>query len=434
MVMRIKRYEGDEKDLPRIIRRVKRDLGENAVVKTRRYKKGGVLGIGAKNMVEVYAGIEQDLSKGSGTGTTNPQLSNAELLERLLPKSTPANNSHATQTLQSMNVRQNPQPVIYEHPSQGQAMSQAGTATEVETVGNIQFELQNLAREIADIRRSLDAGKSLAGDESEEVKQFPRWLEHLRGKLITSEVTESVIDQMLEETLKAADPEALADFEGTLLAFQKTVTAIIEARGNLKGKQAPRVLTLAGPTGVGKTTTLAKLAATANLLDKERVGLISADTYRIAAIDQLKTFAGILDIPLKVVFSPAELREALADFKAMDRIFIDTAGRSPNHDERMEELRELVAAHEDVECHLVVSATTRPNDMQLICERFRSVNYSRLIFTKIDETSTLGPILSLMYSEGLPASYLTNGQSVPDDIILGDESDLLGLVIRRSMG
>jgi flagellar biosynthesis protein FlhF len=331
-------------------------------------------------------------------------------------------------------VQQNPQPVIYEDPSQAQAMSQAGTATEVEQVGQIQFELQNLAREIADIRRSLDAENSVAGDASEKVKQYPRWLEHLRGKLITSEVTESVIDQMLEETLKAADPEALADFEGTLLAFQKTVSAIIEARGNLKGQQAPRVLTLAGPTGVGKTTTLAKLAATANLLDKERVGLISADTYRIAAIDQLKTFAGILDIPLKVVFSPAELREALAEFKAMDRIFIDTAGRSPNHDERMEELRELVAAHEDVECHLVISATTRPNDMQLICDRFRPVNYSRIIFTKIDETSTLGPVLSLMYSEGLPTSYLTNGQSVPDDIILGDESDLLGLVIRRSMG
>jgi flagellar biosynthesis protein FlhF len=117
----------------------------------------------------------------------------------------------------------------------------------------------------------------------------------------------------------------------------------------------------------------------------------------------------------------------------MDRIFIDTAGRSPTDDDRMEELRELVAAHDDVECHLVVSATTRPKDMRLVCERFRPAEYTRFIFTKIDETVSLGPVLGLMYTEGLPASYLTNGQNVPDDIVLGDETDLTNLVIRRSL-
>jgi flagellar biosynthesis protein FlhF len=99
----------------------------------------------------------------------------------------------------------------------------------------------------------------------------------------------------------------------------------------------------------------------------------------------------------------------------------------------MDELRELIAAHKDIECHLVIAATTRPKDMQLICDRFRQANFSRFIFTKIDETTALGPVLSLMYNEGLPASFLTNGQSVPDDIILGDESDLLSLVLRKSM-
>lgn len=117
----------------------------------------------------------------------------------------------------------------------------------------------------------------------------------------------------------------------------------------------------------------------------------------------------------------------------MDRVFIDTAGRSPKNDERMEELRELVAAHEDLECHLVVSATTRSRDMKLVCDRFRPAEFNRIIFTKIDETDTLGPVLGLMYSEGLPASYLTNGQNVPDDIVLGDETDITNLVLRRSL-
>jgi flagellar biosynthesis protein FlhF len=431
--MRIKRYEGDEKDLPRIIRQVKRDLGENAVVKTRRYKKGGVLGIGAKNMVEIYAGIERDLSTGSRGNSSNAPVSNSELLDRLLPKATPGSNMSSPGTKNN-----NQQPYIYQ-PSdlfhETQQASVAAATTEIESAGQIQFELQKLAREIADIRRSIDGGASPVKTRAgvEKSRQFPRWLDHLKEKLIANEVDEKIADQMLEETLKASDPETLADFEGTLLAFQKTISSTIEARGSLKGAQNPRILALAGPTGVGKTTTLAKLAATSNLLDKERVGLISADTYRIAAIDQLKTFAGILDIPLKVVFSPAELREALDGYRDMDRIYLDTAGRSPNHDERMEELRELIAAHDDIDCHLVIAATTRPKDMQLICDRFRPANYSRFIFTKIDETTALGPVLSMMYTEGLPASYLTNGQSVPDDIILGEESDLLGLVLRKSM-
>jgi len=430
MVMRIKRYEGEEKELPRIIRQVKRDLGENAVVKTRRYKRGGVLGLGGRLMVEVYAGVERDLSAESDKPAS--AISSSELLERLLPRTSNGPTGHGGQ--QGGFILQNGSPVIYQPPGMSPAVSPSASATVTESSSRLETEIQRLAREIAQIRRSLEEGGGAEERRQESEKQkLPRWLEHLREKLVGNEIGEKVAREMLTETLQAAEPEALVDFEATLAAFQRTIAGTIEARGSLKGSQSPRILALAGPTGVGKTTTLAKLAATANLMDKERVGLVSADTYRIAAIDQLRTFAGILDIPLKVVFSPAELREALKEFSDMDRIYIDTAGRSPNNDDRMEELRELVAAHEDVECHLVVSATTRPRDMELVCDRFRPAKFSRFIITKIDETCTLGPALALMYKEGLPASYLTNGQSVPDDIVLGAESDLLSLVIRRSM-
>ncbi|HDS29529.1 MAG TPA: flagellar biosynthesis protein FlhF, partial [Firmicutes bacterium] len=408
MVMRIKRYEAEERELPKIIRQIRRDLGENAVVKTRRFKKGGVLGIGGKSMVEVFAGVDRDLEAEARDMAANPPRSSQALLDRLLPNATTGVNGYGSVSQNGSSV----QPVIYQPPGMSPAISPSPSQTQTATVreDSIQKEIKKLAQEIADIKRTLEEGSQIDSKETQTVEiKYPRWLSHVREKLIENEIDDTVADLMLNETLQNANPEALTDFEATLAAFQRTIAGTIEARGVTKGGQNPRVLALAGPTGVGKTTTLAKLAATANLLDGKKVGLISADTYRIAAIDQLKTFAGILDIPLKVVFSSAELREALKEYSGMDRIFIDTAGRSPNDDDRMEELRELVAAHEDVECHLVVSATTRPKDMKLVCERFRPANYTRFIFTKIDETMSLGPVLSLMYSEGLPASYLTNG-------------------------
>jgi flagellar biosynthesis protein FlhF len=430
MVMRIKRYEAEERELPKIIRQIRRDLGDNAVVKTRRFKKGGMLGLGGKSMVEVFAGVERDLEAEAKDMAANPPHSTQALLDRLLPNAT--NGVSGYGNISGPNGS-NVQPIIYAPPGMSPVVSPSRAQTATVKGVHLQSEIQKLAQEIADIKRTLEEGAQVRQKTEEQAQRYPRWLSHVKEKLLENEVDEKVADVMLTDTLQNANPEALIDFEATLAAFQRTIAGTIEARGVMKGRQAPRVLALAGPTGVGKTTTLAKLAATANLLDGRRVGLISADTYRIAAIDQLKTFAGILDIPLKVVFSPAELREALQEFSAMDRIFIDTAGRSPTDDDRMEELRELVAAHDDVECHLVVSATTRPKDMRLVCERFRPAEYTRFIFTKIDETVSLGPVLGLMYTEGLPASYLTNGQNVPDDIVLGDETDLTNLVIRRSL-
>jgi flagellar biosynthesis protein FlhF len=432
--MRIKRYEAEERELPRVIRQIKRDLGDNAVMKTRRYKKGGLLGLGGKPMVEVYAGVDRDLGSGPDRKNSSDRPSSGSaLLEQLLQNS--ANHNGGATSTQPDTNRSAQAPVIYLPPSgTSPASAPSQTAVATPSTGRLEVEVQRLAREISEIRRALEEG--LAGRKPEPQVQtpgLPRWLGHIREKLVGNEVDPETADAMIQETLQAAGVESLSDFELTLTTFQRTVTSSIEARGCLVGTQNPRIIALAGPTGVGKTTTLAKLAATANLLDKQRVGLISADTYRIAAIDQLKTFAGILDIPVKIVFSPAEMREALNDYSGMDRIFIDTAGRSPNNDERLEELRELMEAHEDVACHLVISATTRPKDMHMICERFRPSKFSRFIFTKIDETDCIGPLLALMYAEGLPASYLTNGQSVPDDIVLGEESDLISLIVRRSL-
>lgn len=194
----------------------------------------------------------------------------------------------------------------------------------------------------------------------------------------------------------------------------------------------PTIVALVGPTGVGKTTTLAKLAAHMKLRENRRVGLITIDTYRIAAVEQLKTYAQILQIPLIAVTTPDEIQEAAKRLYACDLILIDTAGRSPKDEPRIAELAELLAAIRPDQVHLVLSATSREETLREAAEKFAVLSPRQVIFTKLDEAVGFGVIVNVLHNLNLRLSYLTTGQSVPDDIevasarrvaqlILGDE-------------
>jgi flagellar biosynthesis protein FlhF len=173
-----------------------------------------------------------------------------------------------------------------------------------------------------------------------------------------------------------------------------------------------------GPTGSGKTTTLAKLAAHACLQRKKKVSIITADTYRIAAIEQIRVFADIIKADLHVLFSPDEIPAAIQACASSDLVFVDTAGRSPHSMEHMEELKKYIDGLQPGEVHLVLSATTKDSDLRDSVERFRAVGANRLLFTKLDETRTVGNIYNTVNASGMPVSFLTSGQSVPDDIEL----------------
>ena len=185
---------------------------------------------------------------------------------------------------------------------------------------------------------------------------------------------------------------------------------------------------LVGPTGVGKTTTIAKIAANFSLIDAKKVGLITVDTYRIAAVDQLKRYAEIIGIPLHVAFDPQELKEGIAKMKDRDLILIDTAGRSQNNFLQINELKNYLQ-DVDAEIHLVISATTKSTDVDEIVRAFGQVSIDRVIITKLDETTSYGVILQTCQRTRAPLSFVTTGQGVPEDIEVATGEKLAQLIL-----
>jgi flagellar biosynthesis protein FlhF len=189
------------------------------------------------------------------------------------------------------------------------------------------------------------------------------------------------------------------------------------------------VTALVGPTGVGKTTTIAKLAAYAKLELKQKVALVTLDTFRLAAVDQLQQYAQILQVPLHVALTVEDLRSALRFYQDRTLVLIDTPGHSPKDEEVLGQLQRFLEELPEVETHLVLSATTKPRDMADIAQRFEPLKPTRLIFTKLDETSTHGPILSTLVRVKRPLSYLGTGQEVPQDLELATSRRVADLIL-----
>jgi flagellar biosynthesis protein FlhF len=215
-----------------------------------------------------------------------------------------------------------------------------------------------------------------------------------------------------------------------LIAFRIPTTA---AQAPAEAPQGRRVIAFIGPTGVGKTTTIAKLAANFRLKEGKRVGLLTIDTYRIAAVDQLRTYADIIEVPLQAVLTPAELQQAIQSMSQMDVVLIDTAGRSQNNPLRLNQLRGFLAAASPDEVHLVISATANQRCLRSAMDRFCPMGVNRIIMTKFDEAETFGVILTASTAGKGPLSYVTAGQEVPDDIAQADARRLAQAIVEGSM-
>jgi len=247
----------------------------------------------------------------------------------------------------------------------------------------------------------------------------------LFADLIEAEVNEELARELVER-LRLELPDG--DLSDTLLAKSRIARWIedeIDVTGPIvltPGRR--RLVALVGPTGVGKTTTIAKLAANFRLRDKRKVGLITVDTYRIAAVEQLRTYADIIDLPMQVVATPREMREAVDGMTGLDLVLLDTAGRSPKDEEQLQELRTFLTEAQVDEVHLVLSSVAGAATLARTAERFAEVGTTALILSKLDEAHGLGNLLPLLRSCKLPLSYLTNGQNVPDDISHADRRRL----------
>ena len=180
-----------------------------------------------------------------------------------------------------------------------------------------------------------------------------------------------------------------------------------------------------GPTGVGKTTTLAKIAANYLLNSKKKVGLITTDTYRIAAVEQLKTYAEILGLPLSIVYSPNEIVDAIAQYSDKDIVLIDTAGRSHNNKAQMEEISAWIEASRADEVYLLVSMTTSNRNLRELVKNYSFLKNYKILLTKFDESPVVGMIINIRLLTGMKLSYITTGQNVPDDIEVADIDKIL---------
>lgn len=371
--MRVKRYVADS--MQEAIARVKADFGKDAVIlHTKKIRERGFLGLFGRTRVEVLAA---------------------------------ADNS-ARPAAAAAGAAREPRASSYGVPPRAQE-------------SGAHAELAQVREELKAIRRALEgqAGKQLEPGPVAAIKQH----------LLDQEVHPDVVQEILDGVRAQASEEQLEQEDWLREAARAQIAREIMSVDPWQLADRGRVQCLVGPTGVGKTTTIAKLAANFALLAGKRVALVTVDTYRIAAVEQLKTYAEIIGVPVDVAFTPQELREAIQRRSDYDMVLVDTAGRSQKHKMQMAELRAFIDVLDEPLVHLVLSATTRTKDMLDVIERFGQLPIAYLIMTKLDETSTYGSLLNACKFAGKPLSYVTNGQTVPDDIEVAEADRIAELIL-----
>lgn len=255
-------------------------------------------------------------------------------------------------------------------------------------------------------------------EEPQEESETDKFMKLLHTTMLENEVDENYADQILEEIGQLNKPNLPFDYALANI-YQKMILKFGKPSGITPAKDGVKAIFFIGPTGVGKTTTIAKLASKFRLDEKKKVALLTADTYRIAAAEQLRTYANILEVPFRVVYSEEELGKAVEDFKEYDYILIDTAGHSHQNNEQKENMCKLIGTLDEKiekEIYLVLSATTKYRDLRSIADSYKGIADYKLIFTKLDETTTLGSLLNMRLYTGASLSYVTCGQNVPDDM------------------
>ena len=260
--------------------------------------------------------------------------------------------------------------------------------------------------------RTTESGKR---KESTERVNF---LKLLYNKMMDNEINEKYAKDIIEEIDKNCKADVTLDFMLSEI-YQRMILKLGKPYVMEENERKPKVIFFVGPTGVGKTTTIAKIASSFRVEHKKKVALLTADTYRIAAAEQLRTYANILEVPFRVVYTAKEIAASIEDFREYDYILVDTTGHSPNNEAQCESMSDLISSVDNSaikEVFLVLSASTKYGDLMKIADTYTEIADYKLIFTKLDETATLGNIYNLKLYTGATLSYVTCGQNVPDDI------------------
>ncbi|HTB22114.1 MAG TPA: flagellar biosynthesis protein FlhF [bacterium] len=396
------------------LRKVRQELGPDAVILyTKKVRRGGFFGLGGGEVSEVTAGV--DSGPENLPASALPPVPQAPV--QAAPRASMAGPSAPP-----------PAPTALRRPAAAPMRpAPRSPLSDVRRGEVFQSEL-NDGKVLSGAQITRSVAQRGASDLHPELKKV---LEKLLSNGVEEAIAQAALVPVQREIMEKGYPRAgtLGAVVTRALASQLKASGPIEA---IPGK--PRVIAFIGPTGVGKTTTLVKLASQYALVHQLKVALLTADTYRIGAVEQLRIYRDIMDIPFEAVSSPAELAPALRRYADRDLIFFDTAGRSPQNRRQIQDLKAFLEAAKPAETHLCVSATTKNADLLPIVGKFGLVPVNRFLVTKLDETRSLGLLLNLAAGFQIPISYLGTGQNVPNDIELASPERMAELVMGEGRG
>jgi len=393
---------------------VKTEMGGEAVIlHTRTQQRRRWLGLRRREIVEITAGVGLNVT---ARPVRRPAAATA---------TQPAHSAGLTQS-QAARLRA-AREAAPQRPSPAPAAASPGKDL-LETPAANRAMMLAISTEVRELRGVME--DLVKRTKREAAPQVPENLFDHYSHLIQNQVAEELATDMVRH-LQTYRPEQLQQGDFIRERLTEQVERMIPSSGPIKRKKevGPHVVALIGPTGVGKTTTLAKIAANLQIREHRRVGLITIDTYRIAAVDQLRRYADLLGSPLKAVNSAEDLREAVQSMSDCEFILIDTAGRSPTDTLKLNELKGFLEAAGPDEVHLVLSSAASQQCIERAIERFGQVRVDKIIFTKLDEAVHVGVVLNVIRKVNKALSYVTTGQNVPDDIEVGKGSKLAQMLL-----
>ncbi|HEU4965128.1 MAG TPA: flagellar biosynthesis protein FlhF [Bacilli bacterium] len=457
--MLVKRYV--VKEMPEAVAMIREELGKDAVIlSTKKVQTRGFLGLFSKTHIEVIAAANEQEDKSQRP--TAPQVSVTQKTPPQAPaKPTPPAPAAATESPVApvfprqaamgayrqartpmpeanpeADARDAEQPIVPPRVEFPRVETESVAELKSETKTRPKIEKKEPAAATApvqeDVLKEVQELRALIRTfvNSSHNPMLPEAVTRVREQLLDRELDQEAVDELIERGIRHFQQVQEIDeqeFRLILTNFIKEELDQLEPPSQLQPET--RIAAFIGPTGVGKTTTIAKLAAEQVLTKGKKVGLITTDTYRIAAVEQLRTYANILNVPLEVCYSPEDVKRALDKFDDRDLIFVDTAGRNYGNELNVKELNSYLQVLQPDETYLVLALTTKPSDLNRIVSNFAQVMIDKLLFTKADETEAYGAIYNLTARHKIPLSYLTIGQNVPDDIETVSTGKLSSLIV-----
>lgn len=431
--MRVKTFEAAS--MQEALDTIKKEMGEEAfILSTKTKKKAGGFGLREETLIEVTAATDDAALPAKAAGAE--ELKGAAPLTYGLRPALESGSARASASQPAKPPAKAAQPTPPPPPMDLQPIRR-----ELLEIKGAVAALKDQETKNTVILRELDELKGMMGRLQKQGMPpsqlaLPPAMLSLYGDLVSNDLEpmlalrlcefaqRSLMEQEGHDDADVIDPEKARLFLRRVIADYIPVASPIQLE---PGKT--QVAVLVGPTGVGKTTTLAKLAAYAQLHLKQKVALVTLDTYRLAAVDQLQEYARILQVPLHVALTVEDLRSAMRFYQDRSLVLVDTPGHSPKDETMLAQLRTFLDELPNCETHLVLSATTKPRDLAEIAQRYEALKPTRMIFTKLDETSTYGPLLGTLVRVKRPLSYLATGQEVPEALEMATSRRVADLIL-----